>query len=211
MDPRLRHGVIGLAGVAYALLSHWLMTHQPGSVLALAALLGPMLALALAGVWRDGRPLLAAALALVATLLLGAASRGTARLSPQWLYLAQHAAIHAGLGLVFGASLRGGREPLVTGIASRVHRGLKPTQARYTRRVTLVWTLYFAAMAGLSLLLFVVAPFAVWSLFANVLTPLSLGAMFIGEHLLRYRLHPDFERVGVMAAIRAYNQGPVRS
>ena len=33
-----------------------------------------------------------------------------------------------------------------------------------------------------------------WAVFANLLTPLALVAMFVGEYLLRYRLHPEFER-----------------
>ena len=30
--------------------------------------------------------------------------------------------------------------------------------------------------------------------------------MFVGEHLLRYRLHPEFERATMLDAIRAYMQ-----
>ena len=33
-----------------------------------------------------------------------------------------------------------------------------------------------------------------WSLLANLLTPAVVAALFVGEHLLRYRLHPEFER-----------------
>ena len=50
---------------------------------------------------------------------------------------------------------------------------------------------------------------AAWSLFSNVLTPIGVGALFIGEYLLRYRLHPEFERTRMVDAVRAfYNHAP---
>ena len=40
--------------------------------------------------------------------------------------------------------------------------------------------------------------------FANLLTPLAMLVMFVGEYLLRYRLHPEFERATLAQAVRAY-------
>ena len=34
-------------------------------------------------------------------------------------------------------------------------------------------------------------PFDTWAFFANLLNPLAVALMFAGEHLLRYRLHPE--------------------
>jgi len=31
-----------------------------------------------------------------------------------------------------------------------------------------------------------------------------VGVLFIGEHLLRYRLHPEFERTRMIDAVRAF-------
>ena len=59
-------------------------------------------------------------------------------------------------------------------------------------------------MAALSLALFVFAPFAAWALFANLVTPIAMLALFVGEHVLRYRLHPEFERATLAQAVRAY-------
>jgi uncharacterized membrane protein len=86
---------------------------------------------------------------------------------------------------------------------------MQPTMVVYTRHVTLAWTIYFVAIAGTSFLLFALVqfaltPLAAWSLFANVLTPISLVAMFAVEYLLRYRLHPEFDRVAFLDAVRAY-------
>src|SRR6201989_3005644 len=59
-------------------------------------------------------------------------------------------------------------------------------------------------MALLSLVLYALAPFDVWATFANLLTPLAMVLLFVGEYLLRYRLHPEFERATLGQAMRAY-------
>ena len=102
------------------------------------------------------------------------------------------------------ANLAAGREPLVSALARRVHGSLTPAMAAYSRRVTVAWTFYFVAMAVLSIVLFATAPFVAWAAFANLVTPLAIVAMFVGEYLLRYRLHPEFERTTITQAVRAY-------
>ena len=86
----------------------------------------------------------------------------------------------------------------------RVHSDFTAEMAGYTRQVTLAWTLYFLGMATASIALFVAGDFASWSLLANILTPVSTAAMFVGEYLVRYRLHPDFERVSLQQALQAW-------
>ena len=45
-----------------------------------------------------------------------------------------------------------------------------------------------------------------------MLSPLCVGALFVGEHLVRYRLHPEFERTRMIDAVRAfYGKSPSRS
>jgi uncharacterized membrane protein len=44
----------------------------------------------------------------------------------------------------------------------------------------------------------------VWATFANLLTPVAILVMFVGEYVLRYRLHPEFERATLAQAVRAY-------
>lgn len=204
MDIRVRFA-LGAAGLAaYAVLSHRLMSTAPESLLSIALVLGPMAAASLAGVWGLGRRVLCVGLAGV--LAWGAWSWSRSEhLSTAWIYLAQHAGIHLSLALWFGGSLRAGHTPLISLFARRVH-ALSPGMVVYTRQLTVAWMLYFIAITALSLGLFAFGPFKWWSLLANVLTPLSLVLMFGIEHWLRYRLHPEFERVGMMAAVRAYMQ-----
>jgi uncharacterized membrane protein len=59
-------------------------------------------------------------------------------------------------------------------------------------------------MGTVAVVLYLWTPWSWWSLFANVLTPIALLVMFVGEHLLRYRLHPEFERATLMQAVQAY-------
>jgi len=199
----LRIAAILLASIAYVLGTHWLMTRAGGSPWNVVGVLTPMLLAIAVGAWRGGQRLLGAIAALVVAGLCVQAARGVA-VSAAMLYLAQHAGIHLFLAVGFGSTLRAGHTPLITTLAARVHRELTPAMVVYTRKVTLAWVLYFAAMAGISLLLFAFAPFDTWALFANLLTPCSVVLMFGGEHLLRYRLHPEFERTSIADAIRSY-------
>lgn len=120
--------------------------------------------------------------------------------------MTQHVAIHAALATVFGTTLRAGREPLITALARRVHDGLTPDMVSYSRKVTLAWAIYFVAMGLVSIALFVLAPFDIWATFANFGTPVSMAVLFVGEYVLRYRLHPEFERATLGAAMRAYSR-----
>ncbi|SHM49404.1 hypothetical protein [Rhizobacter sp. OV335] len=207
MNAHARWGLAAVGLGAYALLAHHLVSRDAGSVLALLTLLGPMVGAALWGLWQAGNRLVALVLAALAVAVLLNGSR----LPVSWLYLAQHAGIHLGLAWWFGRTLRGGREPFITQLARRLHDPMQPTMVVYTRHVTVAWTVYFLAIAGSSFLLFGFAPLAAWSLFANVLTPVSLVAMFAIEYLLRYRLHPEFERVAFLDAVRAYRASAAAS
>jgi uncharacterized membrane protein len=120
------------------------------------------------------------------------------------LYLVEHVAIHLALACSFGLTLRQGSRPLISRLAERVHGSLTPAKVRYTRQVTVAWTIYFVGMAVVSVILFATLPFAAWAVYAHVATPLALVAMFVGEYTLRFRLHPEFERARVRDMIRAY-------
>jgi uncharacterized membrane protein len=200
MAPRYRGLVAAAGAIAYIAVAQWLMTRTPPSAWAAVALLGPMLGLMAIGCWRSGRRgwSVAAAAGVVALVSQVASGRSFA---PEHLYLLQHVLIHLGLAFAFGISLRGGSRPLIARLAERVHRGLTPTMERYIRKVTVAWTLYFGAVAALSLGIYAAAPFPVWATFANLGTPALLGLMFVGEHVLRYRLHPEFERATLQDAI----------
>jgi uncharacterized membrane protein len=89
------------------------------------------------------------------------------------------------LSWVFASTLRSGKEPLISMIA-RIERGrLTPEVVTYTRRLTLVWALFFAGLAAETIVLARFAPIEVWSLFANVLNDVFTLAFFVLEYAYR--------------------------
>lgn len=190
---------------AYAVLSYWLMLFHAAEPWAVAALLGPLglSAVGMAGA-RFGRAGLVGAL----LLCLGACVlvwRGEAG-DPNRLYVLQHVAINLLLCGWFGSTLRPGQLSLIGGFAQRI-RPLTPGKALYTRHLTMVWTGYFAAMAAASLLIYLLMPFDAWSFFSNLVSPACIAVLFVGEYLLRYRLHPEFERTSFTDVLRAVHAG----
>ena len=207
---RARYIVVGLAGAAYVAATHWLMTRAPASDWNAVVVVGPMLAFASVVAARRGMRLLAAAAAAVAIALVVQAWRG-AGFAPATLYLAQHVGVHLLLAFVFGSTLQHGREALITALARRVHAELTPAMVVYSRKVTVLWTLYFVAMALLSIALHALAPFEAWAIFANLVTPVAMLLLFVGEYVIRYRLHPEFERATLAQAVHAYSQRRTQS
>ena len=202
---RARTVLVGLIGAAYVAGSHWLMTRAPASSWNAVVVIGPMLVLLALFAWQRGQRVLGgAALLGVAALALQAWHGGG--VAPATLYVAQHVVIHAALALVFALTLRPGHEALVTALARRVHTHFSPAMAAYSRKVTMVWTLYFVVMAALSVALYVFAPFDAWAAFANLGTPVAMVLLFVAEYLLRYRLHPEFERATLAETMGAYSR-----
>ena len=206
MNARLAAGVAAV--VVYAVLSHQLMLHAADAPWAVAAIFGPLLLPCLAVAWRRGnRLVLALTVAALIALVFIVAAGGLGDVKR--LYLAQHVGWHVVLGLSFAASLRGPGLSLVGQVAKRVHGGrLSADMQAYTVHVTRLWAGYFFGMAALSVAVFLLAPWSAWSLLANLLTPVAIGLLFVGEHVVRYWLHPEFERVRLAEAVRAFQQRP---
>jgi uncharacterized membrane protein len=115
-----------------------------------------------------------------------------------------HATIYFFLLWLFGRTLLRDSEPLITGVARRVHGKLAPEIEAYTRRVTLAWCCFFAAQIIVSGLLFVFSPIETWSLFVGVLNVPLLAIMFAGEYLYRVMRYPDHPRASIARALRAF-------
>ena len=188
---------------AYAVLSHLLMVYAAQAPWAVAALFGPLLLAVAAGGWlRRQWALLGGCAALVAWLAWLVWRGGVADINR--MYVLQHAGIHLALAYGFAVTLKAGSTPLISALAQRLHRQVSPALLAYTRALTGVWVAYFLGMVVLSALIYALAPWPWWSLFCNVLTPALVVALFVGEHLVRYVHHPEFERVSLRAALGAY-------
>lgn len=194
----------------FALMAAWAwLAHQgsagegdPDFSAALAAL--PIVAIAVLFLWRVGKPLwiVVGGLTLFAFLAwLWPALRENVAL----LYYVQHVGTNLVLATLFGRSLFGPREALVTQFARTVHLGvISVAKERYTRQVTIAWTVFFLAMALVSTALFWLAPLAAWSVFANLLALPLIVLMFVAEHGFRHRILPPGERSSVADTFRGY-------
>jgi uncharacterized membrane protein len=118
-------------------------------------------------------------------------------------------AVNMFLLVVFGTTLRPGREPIIARL-SRLIRGELPWDLRaYTRRLTWLWTVVFAGLVLESVLLAVYAPLEVWSLFTNILNYVFLAVLFVGEYIyrvLRFRkyTHTSPLRLVIMLARQGF-------
>ena len=200
-----RWGAVLALGLAYAVLSHLAASAAAPDLLDASVAVVPLLALALAMAWRTDHRLPMLALWLAACAALYAVSPWLVA-HFNWIFLLQHAGIHALLCGAFGRTLLPGRVPMVSGFARIVHGELSSALLTYTRSATWAWTGYFGATCALSLTLFWLAPVAVWSMFANLLGGALLVLMFAGEYAVRCFVLPPAERAGPLDAIRAYRQ-----
>ena len=190
---RLMAGIaVALAFFGYQFLIHKVTTAAQFTPVSAAIVLVPFAAGAMwaimleAGVRR----------ALLITAALAALGLAAAR-----MFGLPHSAVMFGLPhlvtnlflmWLFARTLRGGREALVTAIARKVHGPLTPDIERYTRNVTLAWSLFFAMQILVSIALFSFAALETWSMFINLLNGPSIILMFVLEYAyrtLRYREH----------------------
>ncbi len=194
--------LVPLAG-GYLLLAYLTTaTAEPSTLGALVAIL-PLICVALLMAWRAHHRHIGLGIWAAAMLaLLVAWPIIESRFA--WVYFIQHVGIFLLLAIAFGRTLAGGEEPMVTRFARMVHgTGLAPVMLRYTRAVTLLWTVFFIAMATTSTLLFGLGDLTHWWLFANLLSPLLVAATFAGEFAVRRLVLPPGVRTSLIDSIRA--------
>lgn len=114
--------------------------------------------------------------------------------------------ISLALAWLFGRTLLPGQVPLITKFAQAMRGPLPPRVQRYTRGVTQFWVGLLCCMALVNLLLALFAPPVVWSWFTNFISYLLLGAVFLGEWLLRRWLLGKEDALGWWEYLRALIQ-----
>ncbi len=179
---------------AYPVLSHLsAVTGEPGlAAVALALVAWGLFAARM-------RPLLAALLGAL-VLALGLA---LTVLFPAAVLYVPPLAIYLGLCATFAASMRRGREPMVS-LFARLERGgeLPPELVRYTRILTGLWVLFFAAMASVSLGLALWGTVDAWSIFTNFVSYVLLALFFVAEYLFRRWRYPNHQHAGLVEFLR---------
>lgn len=201
-----RLALLAILGAAYLWLGHLgsISAHPPAITL-VSGLLPPW-AIALVLAWNARPRLLWLGLLGLCTLAL-LLNLETLRSNTAWVYFVQHAGTYGLLGLSFGRTLFNGHDKAFCARIARFASGeLAPPVALYTWQVTLVWTVFFFAMSLLSVLLFAFASLTWWSVFANLLSTPLLGLMFASEAIVRRRVLPGQDHLGIMATIRAYRE-----
>jgi uncharacterized membrane protein len=203
---RLARAVTGVAlVVVYEMGAHYAVSTPGMHGVGLALALAPLTAATFGAAARSDRRAW-----LLPLWFLGCAALWLAR-APlaqhfEWGLYLEHVSFNLAMAVLFGHTLLSGREPMCSRFASVVHGSLTPAVARYTRRITAAWMLFFIAMAGVSTLLFALTSIVSWSTFANYLMLPLVAAMFIAEYGYRRLVLPGEARSGIFDGVRAYRQ-----
>lgn len=204
MSATLRAVLVGAALLGYAVASHLLFTQvEKYARLAILWIWLPLAGACVLMTWRSAWRWRVVGLLTGATVFIWLATANMG-IDPGFIFMIQYLAVQAGLAGLFGLTLRSGRQPLVTRLARAVHGHLPPAIERYTRTVTLVWTLFFITLGTVATVLYVFTAKHWWSIWVNFLTPLFIGALFVVEYAARRRLFPDFKHSSFSTAMRAF-------
>ncbi len=206
----LRVTAIAVGVVGYSVLAHYSSATSAATTfpsLGVAVSLAPSLIILLLLAWRSPRRLAMSLLCVGVGALLWQFWT-TLEQNFNWVYFLQHAGTNVMLAAVFGLTLSGEKQPLCTRFAEGVHGTLSADLVRYTRQVTLAWTLFFLTISLISTLLFLLAPIEAWSIFANFLSFPLILLMFATEYLVRLRVLPNLEKHSIMDGMLAYWKTP---
>jgi uncharacterized membrane protein len=210
---RVRRIAIGItmavAGGVYLGLGYIAAAWEHPPLIALLVGLIPPAALALTSTFQlraPWRALAVAAWVAVMVALLMQLDRLIAHAA--LFYFIQHAGTMGFLAFTFGNTLWGTHEQaLCSQMAKRmIAADLDAGYLKYTWRVTAVWTAFFAAVGSLSVLLFILGNLEIWSLFANVLTPILVLFLFAAEYFVRVRALPNRPHLSIADTMQAYQK-----
>lgn len=103
---------------------------------------------------------------------------------------------------IFGRTLYAGREPLITAIGEAARGPLSLSMRRYTRLLTQLWCGVFVTMIAWSALLPWLEQPQLWSWFTNIINYGLVGALFVGEFMLRKKIFPNHNHPGFIEYLR---------
>lgn len=105
------------------------------------------------------------------------------------------ALVSAFLLVVFAATLRPGREPMIARVAQAMEAEPIPSRLHpWLRRVTFAWCVFFAVNGTVSACLALFAPLGWWTVWNGLLTYAFVGLLLLGEYVMRkvrYRWYRD--------------------
>ncbi len=213
MAFRILNGLgIAVLVIGYPLLAHYTNESSHSGNLGALVAIAPVILVALVLARRlPRRFIMLGVLALI--LLFVALWVGWSMLEYHFglVYWLQHVGMQLILFMTFGRTLIAGQQPLCTRFAEAIHAPLTPQHANYAHHVTVAWTVFFAAMALASTLLFFLAPLTTWSVFSNFLTLPLVVSMYIVEYLVRRWVLSDVRHAHILDAVRAFRNTSMRS
>ena len=196
-----------LAFIGYPIMLHAFILKDEVGMTQLLFVFAPLL---VAAAWTVFRMVGRAWWPLVALLFIGVGYCVVAGNHERIGLLAVNGLSHATLNLfllwLFGRTLFGGAEPLVSQISRHITGDVRPQIVAYTRLVTIAWCIYFALQVVISLLLYLFATLAAWSFFINVLNLPLLMLMFVGEKAYRTARFPDHPQTSILKVIEVYSR-----
>lgn len=205
---KLRFASLVLLGAIYLCIGYLVSVSAHPPLAAVVIGIAPVVAAGVVAAWKSNIKFIALAVCGVMLLALYF-FRDFLRNHIAWFYFLQHAGTMAFLGAVFGSTLGSDESALCSRIAGLLNKtALDAAYLRYTWKVTATWTIYFVVSAVLSVALFFLSSVQIWSLFATVLTPVFIGALFVGEYLVRIRALPDRKHFSISETIQAYRNHP---
>lgn len=172
-----------LGFIAYPFISYFsIATHQPVvSSHYLAFILGLLATLRL--YQHHYKQFVTLGLVTISIVLIGISGH------PQWIIYSLPFALLLVLAVVFCNSLRAGKVPYITYMAQLIRQHtLDPKSQKYTRNVTIAWTIMLFALLVEMLSLALFAPLAIWSYTVNFLNYILIATFFIIEYIIR-RIH----------------------
>lgn len=198
--------IIALA-LGYAFLAHYTNSTAGNETLGALIALAPLVLAALSFAWHARYRF-----GMLVVFGIGCVAMGMAwpTMAHHYgrIYWFEHAGTELVLCITFARTLSLGREPMCTYFARCVQGSLTPALERYTRQITVAWVVFFGLMALTSTVLFVTAPLAAWSVFANFFTAPLIGSMFIVEYLVRRHLHRDMQHVHILEGVKVFWKAP---
>ena len=198
---RLKMAALVALVIGYAALSHYSASSPGAKGLGAALSVAPVLLVGLILLWRWTQPVKALLIAASIFALLYRCWPAIER-NYEWADLVQQCGAYGLVAWGFARSLLSGRVPLCTQLAEKMHGVLTLAEVAYTRGATKAWSVFYAVIAAAILILFLVAPLRVWSLFVNFAIFALILLMGIADHAIRRRMLPRHPRGGILTIIR---------
>ena len=194
--------VLAPLAAAYPFVSYWANVSGKPGILGVVFPFLPVLFLTMGLAWSS-RPRWLWLFAYIVLCAILWRNKGLFLAHYSWAFLFEDAGTLTVLCVLFARTLRPGRVPLITRLSTLVHGPLSALLVRYTRLVTQVWALLFGGLATISVALFVYGPLPLWAFYANVLTPILMVAVFLGEYGIRRVVIPPDQCAGFLEVVSA--------